>query len=104
MRGFIGFVLLAFSLYTGWIAWEYGYTSVFEMAFREQPTTQAVVDLWIACGLLFFIMILDNRRNGRSLREVAPFAIVTVLAGSIGPLLYFFFYPDLLQANKARRT
>ncbi len=102
MRPFIAVILLLFSVHTGWIAWEFGYTSVFEVAFREQPTTQAVVDLWIACGLLFVIMIRDNTSSGRSLRAVAPFAIVTLVAGSIGPLLYFLFYPGLLQ-GKAKR-
>lgn len=97
MRFVIATILILFSLYTGWIVWEFGYISVFEVAFREHPTTQAVVDLWIACGLLFFIMILDNQRSGRSFRKVLPFAIVTILAGSIGPLFYFLVYPGLLK-------
>ena len=97
MRFLLAAILVLFSLYTGWIVWEFGYISVFEVAFREHPTTQAVVDLWIACGLLFFIMILDNQRSGRSFRKVLPFAVVTVLAGSIGPLLYFLVYPGLLK-------
>lgn len=98
MRLMAGAVLVLFMLYTGWIVWEFGYLSVFQVAFREHPTTQAVVDLWIACGLLFFIMILDNRRSGTPVRSVAPYALVTLLAGSIGPLLYFVVYPNLLES------
>jgi hypothetical protein len=78
------------------VAWEFGYTSVFEVAFREHPTTQAVIDLWISCGLLFMIMIVDNRRSGRRPRAVAPYALITMLLGAIGPLLYFIVYPGLL--------
>lgn len=46
MRFLTGAILVLFSIYTGWIVWEFGYISVFEVAFREHPTTQAVVDLW----------------------------------------------------------
>lgn len=100
MRLFLGAVLVLFSIYTGWIAWEFGYTSVFEVSLREHPSTQVLVDLWISCGLLFFIMILDNRRHGRAFRKVAPFALVTLLVGAIGPLLYFLVYPNLLNTKE----
>jgi hypothetical protein len=96
IRLLLGIVLVLFSVYTGWIAVEFGYTSVFEVAFREHPTTQAVVDLWIACGLLFFVMILDNQRSGGTLYSVAPYAVLTLLLGAIGPLLYFLVQPNLL--------
>lgn len=97
LRFLLILVLALFSLYTGWIAWEFGYTSVFEVSLRQHPSTQALVDLWISCGLLFFVIIFDNRRNGRPFRKVAPFAIVTMLLGAIGPLLYFLVYPNLLE-------
>jgi hypothetical protein len=97
MRLLLGTVLVLFSLYTGWIVWEFGYTSVFEVSLREHPSTQALVDLFISCGLLLFIVIFDNRRNGRSLQKVAPFAILTILLGAIGPMLYFLVYPNLLR-------
>jgi hypothetical protein len=99
MRFLLGTVLVLFSVYTGWIVWEFGYTSVFEVTLREHPSTQALIDLLIACGLLFFVMILDNRRSGRPFRKVAPFAIITILAGSIGPLLYFLVYSNLLKSK-----
>jgi hypothetical protein len=97
LRFLLATVLVLFSIYTGWIIWQFGYTSVFEVCLREHPSTQALIDLLISCGLLFFIMIFDNRRSGRPIRKVVPFAIVTVLAGSIGPLLYFLVYSHLLK-------
>ncbi len=103
MRLLLGFVLVLFSLYTGWVAWEFGYTSVFEVCFREHPSTQAVFDLWIACGLLFVVMLRDNQKSGRPWQKAAPFAVLTLLLGAIGPLLYFFVYTDLLQAKTQPR-
>lgn len=100
MRVILGTILILFSIYTGWIAWEFGYTSVFEVSLREQPSTQVLIDLFIAGGLLFVIMILDNRKRGRSFGKIIPFAIVTALGGSIGPLLYFTVYPDLFMSGE----
>lgn len=104
MRFFLITVLAIFSIYTGWIVWEFGYTSVFEVSLREHPSTQVLVDLFITGGILLTIMVLDNQRNGRSFRKVVPFVIVTLLAGSIGPLLYFIIYTDLLKCTSKMPT
>lgn len=99
MRIILATVLVLFSIYTGWIVWEFGYTSVFEVSFREHPSTQVVVDLFVTGGILLLVMILDNQRSGRPFRKVLPFALATIFAGSIGPLLYFLFYPSLLKSK-----
>lgn len=104
MRFMLITVLAIFSIYTGWIVWEFGYTSVFEVSLREQPSTQVLVDLFVMGGILLAIMILDNQRNGRPFRKVAPFVVVTLLAGSIGPLLYFIVHADLLKYNPKKLT
>lgn len=95
-------VLALFSAYTGWVAWEFGYLSVFEVSLREHPSTQAIIDLWIACGLLFLIIFADHLRSGRPLIHFVPFAIVTSIFGAIGPLLYFICYSDLLKWHTPR--
>ncbi len=100
MRLILVTILVLFSTYTGWIAWEFGYTSVFEVSLREHPSTQVLIDLFIAGGMLFVIMVLDNRKSGRSFRKIIPYAVVTLAAGSVGPLLYFTVYPDLLNPRK----
>ncbi len=97
MRFLLGAVLVLFSAYSGWIVFDFGYLSVFHVTLREHPSTQVFIDLLIACGLLFLVMVADYRKNGRSLLKFIPFVIVTALAGSIGPLLYFIVYPDLLK-------
>lgn len=97
-----GTVLVLFSLYTAWVAWRFGYTSVFEVSLREHPSTQALIDLFIAGGLLFVIMVRDNQRSGRSFRQLLPYAILTCVFASVGPLLYFTVYPDLLTSAHAK--
>lgn len=99
MRQVLATILILFSVYTGWIVWEFGYTSVFEVSFREHPSAQAVIDLFIAGFVLLLIMIADNKRSGRPFRKVLPFLILGVIAGSIGALLYFLVYPNLLKAK-----
>lgn len=97
MRILLSLVLTIFSIYTGWIVWNFGYTSVFEVSLREHPSTQVLIDLFIMGGIVLGIMILDNQRRGRSFIKVVPFLIITLLAGSIGPLLYFIIHTDLLK-------
>jgi len=70
MRFLIALVLLVFSTYTAWIVWEFGYVSVFTESFRSHPTTQVLIDLLIAGGILTLIMIFDNHRKGRSFKTV----------------------------------
>ena len=97
MRLMLATILILFSIYTGWIIWEFGYTSVFEVSFREHPSTQAVIDLFVAGFILLIVMIADNQRRGRAFKKVLPFLILGVFTGSIGALLYFLIYPDLLK-------
>ncbi|MFN7903609.1 MAG: hypothetical protein ACK5P5_00345 [Pseudobdellovibrionaceae bacterium] len=100
MRPLLAAILILFSAYTGWIVWEFGYTSVFEVSFREHPSTQVVIDLFVAGLILLLVMVADNRRHGRPFRKVLPFLILGIFTGSIGALLYFLIYPDLLIAKK----
>ena len=100
MRFLIGLVLLLFSVYTGWVVWQFGYTSVFTVTLQQHPSTQVLLDLYIAGSLLFWIMILDNKRQGRAVKKVIPYLVVTMFLGAIGPLIYFLVYPELLKLNK----
>lgn len=99
MRLILVIILILFSAYTGWIIWEFGYISVFEVSFREHPSTQVVIDLWIAGFILFLIIIADNKRSERSFQKVLPFLILGAFTGAIGALLYFLIFPDLLKAK-----
>ncbi|TNE44285.1 MAG: DUF2834 domain-containing protein [Deltaproteobacteria bacterium] len=101
MRWILGVVLVAFVAYTTWVAWKFGYTSVFTVCFRAHPSTQALVDLWIAGGVLGYIMIVDHLKNGRSFLSLSPYLALTLLLASVGPLLYFMVYPDLLTLQRS---
>lgn len=72
---------------------------MFEVSFREHPSTQVVIDLWIAGFILMLVMIADNQRHGRTFFQVLPFLIVGLFAGAIGALLYFLVYPNGLKSK-----
>ena len=97
MRFILAIIFIAFSAYTAWIVWEFGYLSVFQVTLQQHPSTQVLLDLFIGVGLLFVIMLVDHYRSGRSLKKVLPFVLLTGVFGSLGPLLYFIFYPQLLK-------
>lgn len=102
MRSTLILILVAFSCYTAWIGWEFGYLSVFTETLDKHPSTQALLDLVIAAVLLLFVMIADNRRRGRDFKNVLPYVITTLLLGSIGPLLYFIKNVDFFSPEKER--
>lgn len=102
MRILVGILFLAFSAYTAWVAWTFGYTSVFTETLRSQPSTQALVDLFLAAGMLMVIMIVDHLKQGRSLAKLIPYLLLTLVFASVGPLLYFFVYPDLLLLHNSK--
>ncbi|MNT65644.1 hypothetical protein D3C72_2036430 [compost metagenome] len=61
----------------------------FGMQLMSGPdTTQVVIDLYLACGLIAIWMYRDNRRQGRGLAYLLPFYLLTAVFASIGPLLY----------------
>ena len=100
MRPLLLLLLIPFSIYSAWVAWTFGYTSVFTVGFREHPTTQALLDLFISVGLLMLIMIADSIKNNRSISKMAPFIVLTLLLGAIGPLIYFLTYPSILTRER----
>jgi hypothetical protein len=79
-------VLLAdFVAFTAWVVAEYGYVGIFAAALTNAATMQIGVDLVVALSLACVWMRADARaRNVSS----TPYLVLTLLAGSIGPLLY----------------
>jgi hypothetical protein len=70
--------------------WEVGYLGIWQAGMSSLGAWQVLVDLvimsWIALGFLW----RDARQTGRTLW---PFALITLAAGSFGPLLYLLFKP-----------
>lgn len=78
-------VLVDFAALSAYAVWQYGYVGVFERMFANTATTLAFVDLTIALSLIVIWMVGDARQRGIG---VAPYVLLTVFTGSVGPLLY----------------
>jgi len=77
-------VTAAFGIYTAYVIWQVGYIGIFTSHFHLAGM-QVLLDLVIVCGLAILWMIHDARQNGR---QVWPYVLLTLAAGSFGPLLY----------------
>ncbi len=77
--------LVLFLGLTAWAVYQHGYVGFFELALANWATRLMFVDLSIALALFTVWMVQDARaRGGRWL----PYALVTLLLGAAGPLLY----------------
>ncbi|HXG18981.1 MAG TPA: DUF2834 domain-containing protein [Methylomirabilota bacterium] len=78
-------LLLAFSAFTGYALYQYGYIGLFEQALLNAATIQVFLDLTIALSLVLLWMWQDARKHGIA---PLPYVALTLTLGSIGPLLY----------------
>ncbi len=89
-------ILLLFSAYT-----------IFTMSIAEQSllsfgyqlitspdTAQVVIDLYIMAMLAIVWMYQDTKSRGKSITYCLPFALITMVFVSIGPLLYLVLKPN----------
>lgn len=63
----------------------HGYWGIFQYQFGSLAGWQVLGDLVISCSLISLWMIVDARRQGRN---AWPYVLLTLLAGSFGPLTY----------------
>jgi hypothetical protein len=56
-------------------------------------TAQVILDLYIMAFLAIVWMYQDNKSCGKSIMYFIPFALLTLVFVSIGPLLYLAFKP-----------
>ncbi len=85
MRALLLVVTVAFVAFTGWVVLQTGYVGFLEQLLSSKVGWQVFVDVTIALLLVLTWVRGDARRTGRAFW---PYAVVTVLLGSIGPLLY----------------
>ncbi len=78
-------ILIPFSLVSAYAMWEVGYVGIFMSSFANWGTAQVLCDLVVTSVLAMIWMVNDARGRGLN---AWPFVIVTLLAGSFGPLLY----------------
>lgn len=83
-------LLVGFSALTAEIILSEGYTGWIRIALENRSAGILLVDLTIALGLAVVWMIRDARQRRAT---VWPFALLTLLLGSIGPLAYLVLRP-----------
>ena len=70
---------------TGGVIAEHGYLGFWRLMFANSATLLSMVNLTIALTLILVWIWLDT---GKRLGTVAPYALITLLLGCPGPLLY----------------
>lgn len=85
MNLLIGLVLFTFVDFTAYALYHHGYIGFWQEAFSSFATSQVTIDLFIALSIVMVWMFKDAK--SRSINP-APFVILTLALGSIGPLCY----------------
>ena len=78
--------LLVLGAITAGAVWMEGLSGIFSAISHSYGSLQIFADLVIALALVMVWMWRDAKNTGRN---VWPWIVVTLVAGSFGPLLYF---------------
>ncbi len=92
-------VLAAFAALTVAAVARHGYLGIFGHQFQNLAGWQVLADLGIALLLVLGWLWKDARAHGRS---PYPWILLTLLAGSFGPLIYLLLRSDLAGNASAR--
>lgn len=90
MRTLLMLVTAAFTLFTATILARTGLLGFYEQLLASPAAWQTLLDVTVALGLVLAWMWQDTRRTGRAFWPWVP---VTLLLGSLGPLLYLLRRP-----------
>ena len=85
MKAFLIVVFVAFSAFSGWVMLQVGYMGIWTGALNNSGSQQVLIDLVIVCSLACVWMWQDAKARGAN---ALPFIVLTLGAGSFGPLLY----------------
>lgn len=78
-------VLAVFTVLSALALWQHGYWGILEPHFTSFGGGQVLMDLVIALSLVMVWLWNDAKQSGRN---PWPWVVVTLVAGSFGPLLY----------------
>jgi hypothetical protein len=94
-------ITAAFGLLSAIALWDVGFLGIIAPHFRSWGAGQVFADLVILAGLACVWMARDAKARGES---AWPFVVLTLLAGSFGPLLYLIVREvrDARRASTAR--
>ncbi|MGJ8670893.1 MAG: DUF2834 domain-containing protein [Oceanococcus sp.] len=85
MKALLVVVFAAFAVFSGWVMLQVGYMGVWTGALDNPGSQQVLIDLVIVCVLACSWMWQDAKARGAN---AWPFIVLTLGAGSFGPLLY----------------
>jgi len=78
-------ILIAFSAFSVYVVYQYGYVGLFKQALTNAATIQVLLDLSIALTIVMVWMWQDAQKQNIA---PLPYILLTLTLGSIGPLLY----------------
>ena len=90
-RSLLIVTLAGFSVLSGLALWHHGYWGLIAPHLRTFGGAQVLVDLVIALGLVMVWMWGNARATGRN---PWPWMVLTLVAGSFGPLFYLLSRRD----------
>lgn len=91
MRPALIIVFAAFGAFSLYAMWQVGYVGIWQAGMASVGAWQLLLDFVITSLLLLGFMARDARQTGRKLW---PYALITVAAGSFGPMLYLLLRPS----------
>jgi hypothetical protein len=94
-------VLLPFLAYTAWVLATEGYLGFWAQALGSPVAVQLTLDLVIALSLVLLWMWEDARATRM---PFAPYLVVTLLIGSIGPLAYLIHREARMRRRASATT
>lgn len=83
-------LLLALGLYSAYAVWQVGVLGIFQAGLANPGALQILLDLVVMALLMLGLMWRDARATGR---RFWPYAVLTLAAGSFGPLAYWLMGP-----------
>ena len=98
MRPVLILTLAAFGAYSLYAMWEVGLLGIWQAGMASVGAWQVLLDLIVMSFIALGFIVRDARQTGRT---VWPFAVLTLAAGSFGPLLYLLLAPSAHTAFKA---
>lgn len=90
MRTFLFLALAVFGAFTMVAMWQVGYVGIWQAGLANWGAAQVLADLVMMSLVVLFLLQRDARAQGRRLW---PYALITLAAGSFGPLLYLLLAP-----------
>lgn len=88
LKPLLWLVALAFGAFSSWVLWQIGFLGIWQGGFANLGSTQITLDLIITCAVAMGFAVRDCRAQGRAWW---PWAVLTLVSGSLGLLAYLLW-------------